>query len=241
MRPLRPRSPWLALLALAPLLTACTSPTPAAPVDEARVAEGLNDQFLNPEADVSRWVNMFESENRNIARFAGEIVDAARAEPGMDVADIGCGTGLFVPHFLEAIGADGDYYAVDISPAMLELLGQRKAESDWDQVTVVECDEKSSKLEPRSVDLVFICDTYHHFEFPLHTMESIHRAIRPGGRLVIVDFDRIPGVSRDWLLDHVRAGKEVFRAEIESAGFVFDHEPEMENLSENYLLVFRRP
>src|SRR5690606_28394541 len=97
-----------------------------------------------------------------------------------------------------------------------------------------------SRLPKASIDVIFVCDTYHHFSHPESTLASLHRALRPGGRLVVVDFERIPGVSREWLLDHVRAGKEVFRAEIEAAGFVLDREVEIAGLEENYCLTFTR-
>ena len=58
---------------------------------------------------------------------------------------------------------------------------------------------------------------------------------------MIVDFERIPGTTREWLLDHVRAGKEVFRAEIEAAGFTFVEEVEISGFEENYLLIFKKP
>jgi len=65
--------------------------------------------------------------------------------------------------------------------------------------------------------------------------------MRPGARLVVVDFERIPGVTREWLLDHVRADKQTFLEEIVAAGFEFLDEPDVEGLEENYVLRFRRP
>ena len=61
-----------------------------------------------------------------------------------------------------------------------------------------------------------------------------------GGRLVVIDFDRIPGKSRQWILDHTRAGKEVFRAEIEAAGFEFVEEVKIPGFVENYFLKFEK-
>jgi len=58
---------------------------------------------------------------------------------------------------------------------------------------------------------------------------------------VIVDFERIPGVSTEWTLNHVRAGKEIVRQEVESAGFLFDTKIDMPEFKENYLLRFRKP
>jgi predicted methyltransferase len=94
------------------------------------------------------------------------------------------------------------------------------------------------RLPPNSVDLVFICDTYHHFEFPFRTMASIHEALRPGGQLIVIDFRRIEGKSREWVLNHVRAGQEVVTKEIVSSGFKKVGEEKL--LKENYLLRFEK-
>ncbi len=77
-----------------------------------------------------------------------------------------------------------------------------------------------------------ICDTYHHFEFPAKTLGSIHRALRPGGQVVLVDFRRIQGQSSACVLNHVRAGQEVFTREILAAGF--KQIEEVKFLMENY-------
>ncbi len=71
-------------------------------------------------------------------------------------------------------------------------------------------------------------------------LRSIRRALRPGGRLVVVDFERIPGVTREWLLSHVRAGKDVVVEEIQAAGFEIAAEPTIPGFEENYCVVFRR-
>ncbi len=88
------------------------------------------------------------------------------------------------------------------------------------------------------MDLAFICDVYHHFEYPHSSLASLHRALRPGGELVLVEFKRVPGQSSDWVLNHVRAGQEVFTAEIEAAGF--KKAQEINLLKENYILRFRK-
>jgi predicted methyltransferase len=97
------------------------------------------------------------------------------------------------------------------------------------------------ELPQASVDLAFVCDVYHHFEYPSSSLASLRRAIRPGGTLVVIDFHRIPGKSSDFILKHVRAGQDVFTAEIEQAGFELVEELAIDGLSENYALRFRRP
>ncbi|MGH0031944.1 MAG: class I SAM-dependent methyltransferase [Myxococcota bacterium] len=201
----------------------------------------LNRRFVDPELDVDGWVERFESESREVYRAREAIVAETGLAAGMRVADVGAGTGLFVPLFAAAVGETGRVFAVDISPRFLEHLRTRAREAGLDQVEVVEGTDASIGLSDASVDVVFVCDTYHHFTKPKDSLASIHRALRPGGSLVIVEFEREPGTSRQWVLDHVRAGKATFRAEIEAAGFVFRREPAVPGLAENYLQVYEKP
>jgi ubiquinone/menaquinone biosynthesis C-methylase UbiE len=142
--------------------------------------------------------------------------------------------------FAEQVGESGRVYAVEISPKFLEHLRERFAAEESTPVRVIEGTRKSVELAPSSVEMVFICDVYHHFESPQDSLASLHSAIRPGGSLVLIDFERIPGESPEWIFDHVRAGKKVFRAEIEAAGFVWTEEVQLEGLKNNYMLRFER-
>jgi SAM-dependent methyltransferase len=229
--------------AVLPLLSFAACSSPAAPVaPEVSVKPGINKPFLEAsDEDVQTFVNMFEGESREISTARKAILAAMKIRPGMAVGDIGAGTGLFEPQLNNAVGAKGKVYAVDLSVAMLEHLNKRVKEENLSRVEVVACTETESGLESGSVDLLFVCDTYHHFEFPQTTLASLMDSLRPGGTLVIVDFERIPGTSRQWILEHVRAGKKETRSEIEQAGFVFLEEPKVEGLEENYMLLFRRP
>lgn len=230
------------LLPLLPLTLAACANTPSAPaaVEEESVKPGINANFLSEELDVDEYVERFEVESREVAAHHRDILAALELRPGLAVADVGSGTGLFLQGLSEGVGSDGRIYAVDISPRFIEHLQGRVTAEGLDNVEVVRCSERSAELAHGSVDLAFVCDTYHHFEYPRNTLASLHHAIRPGGRLVVVDFERIPGVTREWLLGHVRAGKEVFRAEIEAAGFRFVEELGIEGLEENYALLFER-
>ena len=229
-------------LGLLCLALACSSPeeAPSEPV-EVSVRPGVNERFLAEDLDVEDFVEIFEGESREVFVQRERIVEALAVSSGMTVADIGAGTGLFLPDFDRRVGSEGRVYAVDISPKFLDHLRERAEREKLSRVEVVEALEDSVALPAASVDLAFVCDTYHHFEFPQSTLASLYTAIRPGGSLVILDFDRIPGKSRPWVLEHVRAGKEVFRREIEAAGFRFERQVTVEGLKENYVLRFRRP
>jgi SAM-dependent methyltransferase len=227
-------------LATLALLTSCRQPAAAASGEQS-VRPGANDTFLAEDLDVDRYVGIFQGESREVNVHRERIVAALEISPGMAVADIGAGTGLFVPDFNKAVGDEGRVYAVDISPRFLAHLKERVRDEKLDRVEVVTGLEDSVELAEASVDIAFVCDTYHHFEYPKSSLASLRKAIRPGGTLVVVDFERIPGETPKWLLEHVRAGKEVFRAEIEAAGFDQTEEVDVEGIEENYVLRFRRP
>lgn len=201
---------------------------------------GLNDRFLDPKLDVSEWLGRFEIESREVFAARERVLDACAIKPGQTVADIGAGTGFYSRLFASAVGEKGWVYSVDISPRFLEHINRKSQEDHLQNMTSVLCTDRSINLPPNSVDVAFVCDTYHHFEYPQRTLASIHRAIKPGGTLVVIDFNRIPGQSREFIMGHVRAGKEVFRGEIMKAGFHFIDEIEIPAFKENYLLHFRR-
>ena len=232
---------WPALFSALLLALVSVSTPSVADTDVADVHRGINAKYLSPELDVERWTENFESESREIFRSRRAIVDALGITPGMSVADVGAGTGLFLTPLSKAVGPTGRLYANEISPVFAEHLRSRAAQEGLPQVEVMLGGERATGLAEATVDLVFLCDVYHHFEYPDEMLADIRGALRPGGRLVVVDFERTPGKTRDWILDHVRAGKQAIRKEIAAAGFVLEAEAEVNGLEENYLLRFRRP
>ena len=184
---------------------------------EKSVKPGINDPFKDP--DVQGFINKFEVESRDIYAKRAEIVAACKLKPGMVVADVGAGTGLFTRLMAPAVGPKGKVVSVDISQKFLDHIQKTCKEAKITNVETVLCSPTSTELPENSVDLVFICDTYHHFEFPFKTMASIQRALRPGGQIILIDFHRVKGQSSDWVMGHVRAGQEVFVKEVEQSGF----------------------
>jgi ubiquinone/menaquinone biosynthesis C-methylase UbiE len=209
-----------------------------APAQEKSVKPGINDPFKDP--DVKEFQGKFEVESREVFVKRAEVVAACKLKPGMVVADVGAGTGLFTRLFAKEVGPGGQVYAVDIAPKFLEHVQRTSRAAGLRNVTPVLCSQDSVDLPPNSVEVAFVCDTYHHFEFPERTLASLYRAIKPGGRLVVIDFVRIPGKSSDWILNHVRAGQEVFEKEIALAGFEKTGEVK-DLLKENYFVTFTRP
>ncbi|MEO2017143.1 MAG: methyltransferase domain-containing protein [Fuerstiella sp.] len=206
---------------------------------EESVRRGINDNFLKPDLDVSEWLGRFEVESREVYASRERVLDACDVKAGQTVADIGAGTGFYSRLFSDAVAADGWIYAVDIAPRFLQHINNQARDDGVRNLTAVLCSDRSVNLPPQSIDLVFICDTYHHFEYPPSTLASIRRALKKDGTLIVIDFERIPGKSREFIVNHVRAGKEVFRGEIEKAGFHFVEEVTIPGFKENYFLRFR--
>ena len=206
---------------------------------DASVKPGINSKFRDPKLNVEEWTKKFETESREIFLQREKIVAAAGLKLGMAMADIGAGTGLFTLHFAKAVGADGKVFAVEIAKNFLEHIKARANKASASNVQTILCTEKSVELSEASIDLAFICDVYQHFEYPQATLATLHKALKPGGELVLIDFKRIPGQSSDFIMGHVRAGQEVFEAEVIAAGFEKVGEVN-DVLKENYFVKFRR-
>jgi len=204
--------------------------------EEQSIRPGINRYYENP--DWQQWVNTFERPGREVYDKRHAIVDATGIRPGMTVADIGAGTGLFTRLFAERAGPQGQVYAVDISRPFIENIVRTSQERGFLNVEGVVNGHKDVSLPPDSIDLAFLVDTYHHFEYPASMLSSIHRSLRPGARLIVIDFQRDPQHSSSWVMGHVRAGKDAVIDEITKAGFRLIDDKAL--LRTNYYLVFSR-
>jgi spermidine synthase len=185
---------------------------------------------------VEQGLQRYEREGREVFDRRRDIAAACRLRPGMAVADVGAGTGIFTRLFAPLVGPEGKVYAVDISRELLDHVAGTCREQGLGNVAAVAATVDDSGLEPGSIDLAFVCDAYHHFDRPASTLASLHRALRPGGELILIDFKKIPGVSSEWVMGHVRGDQAAFTAEVEAAGF--RKVEELELLKESYFIRF---
>ncbi len=222
---------------MAALLLAPTARAPIVCAQEKSVNPGINEPYEN-NPDAKKFAGSFEVESREVYRFRKEIVAACHLKPEMSIADVGAGTGLFTRMFAAEVAPGGTVYAADIAESFLRHIEASCKEAGIKNVKTVLSKVDSSELPPASVDAVFLCDVYHHFEFPQKTLATLHAALKPGGRLVLVDYRREEGKTPQWRLKHVRAGQEVVTREIEAAGFEIKHEEAF--LKDNYMIEFQR-
>ena len=201
---------------------------------EQSVRPGINRHFEDP--NWQRWVNTFERPGREVYDRRHAIVAASDVRPGMDIADIGAGTGLFTRLFATAVEPGGTVYAIDIAEEFIENVLRTSHEQGLTNVRGIVNTPYEVGLPGDSIDLAFITDTYHHFEYPRQTMASIHQALRRDGRLIIIDFRRIPRFSSPWVMQHVRANKAQVVEELQAYGFRLVADKPL--LRTNYFLEF---
>lgn len=229
------RAPITLASALLAFVLSCTGMVAGA--QQRSVSPGINRAYQA--ADYARWLGVFETEGREVFEQRQRIVDALDLQPGMAVADVGAGTGVFSVLLAAKVGRSGRVVAQDISPEFIAGIARRAQQEDLPQLSTQLGGERDARLPAAAFDLIFTSDTYHHFEYPQAMLASLWAALKPGGRLIIIDYERIPGRSSPWVLGHVRAGREVVVAEVIAAGFqpLRTHD----FLRENYFIEFLRP
>jgi ubiquinone/menaquinone biosynthesis C-methylase UbiE len=187
--------------------------------------------------DVDRWVDVFDAPSRAEWQKPDQIPGALGLEEGMAIADIGAGTGYFERFFAAAVGASGKVYAVDIEPKMVAYLEQRAKREKTPQVLAVLAAPDDPRLPEGGLDVVFICDTYHHIDDRVGYIRRLGKVLKPGGRVAIVDFQKreLPVGPPP---EHKLAREEVIE-EFALAGWVLARESDI--LPYQYFLIFRPP
>jgi SAM-dependent methyltransferase len=116
------------------------------------------------------------------------LLSALELKAGMKVADIGAGTGYYSWRMAQRVGAGGTVYAVDIQPEMIKLLEEQMSRRGAVNVKAVLGTPTDPGLPPAGIDLALMVDVYHELEYPHEMLAAIVRALKPGGRLVFVEF-----------------------------------------------------
>ena len=208
----------------------------AAWAQEKSVAPGINQPFLD--RPFESWAESFHKEGREVFDKRNEIVAFSQVKAGMTVADIGAGTGLFSRLFANAVGANGKVFAVDVTQSFVDNTMANVKKEGFVNIEGVVNSPKDVPVPAGSVDVAFLSDVYHHFEYPLAMLQAMHKALKPGGTLTVIEFDRIEGVSSPRILEHVRQDKATLVKEAESQGFKLIEDKRF--MKQNYALRFAK-
>lgn len=167
-----------------------------------------------------------------------------QVEPGMRVADFGAGDGTFAIALASRVGPSGRVYATEIDRHNLAEIRERARSAGLTNVTVVEGTVSDTKLPEGCCDAVFTRNVYHHLTEPAAINADLFRAVKPDGRLLVIDF--APGGVMDWFGDpsdrHGGHGtrKETVSSEVSKAGFELARGPEAWR-GRLYAVLFTRP
>jgi ubiquinone/menaquinone biosynthesis C-methylase UbiE len=129
-----------------------------------------------------------ERPNREEEENPTKAIEALKLKPGEVVADIGAGTGYYSWRMAQKVGDKGTIYAVEIQQEMIDLIHTNMAKRKVTNVKTVLGDIKDPKLPKAAVDTVLMVDVYHEFDHPYEMMEKICDSLKPGGRVVFVEF-----------------------------------------------------
>jgi SAM-dependent methyltransferase len=160
-----------------------------------------------------------------------------RVQRGSTVADLGAGSGYFTVRLGKAVGAMGRVYAVDIQPGMLDLLQQTVAREKLTNVVPVLGAVNDPKLPAGALDLVLMVDVYHEFSQPQAMLQRLREALKPGGRLVLLEY-RAEDPDVPILPEH-KMSKAQVKLEVEHEGF--KQQRVYDDLPRQHLIVFTRP
>jgi ubiquinone/menaquinone biosynthesis C-methylase UbiE len=125
-----------------------------------------------------------------------KLLELLKLKDGDVVADIGAGSGYYAFRMAKLVGEKGKILAVDIQKEMLDIIRNRSKKEGVANVEPVQGEEADPKLKDESVDVILLVDVYHEFAFPHEMTEKMVKALKPGGRLVFVEFrledERVP-------------------------------------------------
>jgi len=179
-----------------------------------------------------KWAHVFDDPERDAWQKPHEVIQALALKPDARVADLGAGTGYFSARLANMLG-QGRVYAVDIEPDMVRYLEERAKREKLANLLAVTGAPDDARL-PDKVDLILLVDVYHHIEDRVAYFQRLRNALRPGGRVAIIDFrlDSPEGPPRA-----ARIGPEAVLAEMTAAGYrlAADHA----FLPRQYFLIFK--
>ena len=237
---------WLAAAALPGLarpVGAQSGTTPPASTRYARSrqnADGIGKNYMGREISAvmgwqgAAWLERGEREQEERGDL---LLRELGLKPGMVVADIGAGTGYYARRMAPLVGSNGTVYAVDVQPEMIGMLRELAAKAGLANIKPVLGMVDDVKLPEASLDLAIMVDVYHELEFPFEVIESLVRALKPGGRLVYVEYraedPKVP----------IKALHKMSEAQVrkEAAAHALVHQRTANTLPWQHVVVFAKP
>lgn len=182
----------------------------------------------------AQWLERDTREEEERPDLVLEVMDL---QPGMTVADIGCGSGWYTRRMAKEIGPDGVAYGVDIQPEMLDYLVQFAKIEGIENIEPVLGDVADPKLKPGSIDWMILADVYHEFQEPKPMLAKMRAALKPDGKICLLEYRDEDDTARHIKPEHRMTARQVL-AEWNAAGFeLIDYR---DFLPSQHLFIFQR-
>jgi ubiquinone/menaquinone biosynthesis C-methylase UbiE len=200
------------------------------------LAQHSGEQHRRP-PDIKEYIQSLERPERDEYQKPAQVIDALGLKPGMAVADLGAGSGYFSRRFVEAVTETAKVYVIDIEPEMLAA-----AKESLEHLHIPYTAEfilarpDDPKLPLESVDLIFVCNTYHHLEDRAAYFANVKGRLKTGGRIAIIDFYPDERSGDLGFPKHHLVRQETIVQEMAEAGYRLDREHTF--LPRQYFLEF---
>jgi SAM-dependent methyltransferase len=182
--------------------------------------------------DAEAWAKKFDDPKRDTWQKPNEVIQALQLKPDAVVADIGAGTGYFATRFARAV-PQGKVFSVDAEPDMVKYLGERARREGLNNLIAVAAEPGNPRL-PEKCDVIILVNTYHHIDRREAYFRALQNALKPGGRVAVVDFTLD---SPEGPPPKARIAPERVKKEMLGAGYVLAQEHGF--LPNQYFLVFQ--
>ena len=171
-------------------------------------------------ADIKQYLEQLDSEERDQHQKPRQVIEALNLKPGLTVADLGSGSGYFTRRFIEAVTETGKVYAVDVEPEMLKYAEESIVHMHRSYTAeFILARPDNPKLPYESIDLLFVCNTYHHLEERAKYFSDTMSSLNPGGRIAIIDFHQDKRSGKLGFPKHHLVPRETVIAELAEAGY----------------------
>ncbi len=181
------------------------------------------------------WASVFDDPGRDAWQKPTAVVTLMGLSEGNVVADIGAGTGYFLPHLVRAVGKTGTVIGIDVEPDMVRYMGERAAREGWANVEARKAKPDDPSIAPGSVDRILIVNTWHHIPDRDAYSRKLLLALKPRGAVFVVDYtlNSPHGPPRDHRLPADRVVDELSRGG-------FDASLREEDLPYQYVVVGKK-
>jgi ubiquinone/menaquinone biosynthesis C-methylase UbiE len=185
--------------------------------------------------NIDEWVKVIEFPDRDEWQKPDEIMQSLNLKPGDVIADIGAGDGYFTKRFAKAVSPGGQALGLEITSSKVEYMRKDAERSGFNSYKALLIEFDDPGLKPGSVDVVFMCNTYHHLANRVEYLKRLSKSLKKNGRIVIVDFYKKPMPVGPSSLGH-KVSKEVVLEEFQEAGYKLQHDKDL--LPYQYYLEF---